>query len=115
MVWCNQLVMLLASLLRTITQTPFLTLHAQEGAQQHIIQHMQSVTQPHIATTVGLVSAGGPDGDASGDAYIPSSKTQLKKTADTCLQRQIGADSVVREGAALLVIRVPDKAGCSSE
>lgn len=53
MVWCNQLVTALASLLRSIAQPSTLMHMSKQASQQHIVQLMQAVAQPKIISLIG--------------------------------------------------------------
>lgn len=50
MVWCNELVVLLARLLQTIAQPSVLKLHSQAKAQQQILRQMEQAVQPSVAS-----------------------------------------------------------------
>ena len=52
MVWCNELVVLLARLLQTIAQTKVLKQHSQGAMQHQIMQQMRHATQPKIASAL---------------------------------------------------------------
>jgi hypothetical protein len=107
LVWCNQLVILIARMLQSITQPTILALHSQEGAQSAIVQHMRGVTQPNVATALGLALY-------SVEAPIPSSTAQLPRTADKCPSRKVDAGSVMKMGHKLQVIKVSSAVGCST-
>ncbi len=107
LVWCNQLVVLIARMLQSITQPTILALHSQEGAQSAIVQHMRVVTQPHVATALGLALY-------SVEAPIPSSTAHLPRAADKCPSRKVDAGSVVKMGHKLQVIKVSSAVGCST-
>ena len=104
MVWCNQLVVLLAGLLQSITQPYILGLHAQQGAQPLIIHHMQAATQPRLATFLGL-----------SPPAVHNITTLLRNRDGQCQGRAVGAGSVVTKGPMLQVIRLSSGAGCLSE
>lgn len=54
MVWCNELVVLLARLLQTIAQTKVLKQHSQRAVQRQIVQQMRHATQPKVASALRL-------------------------------------------------------------
>ncbi|DBA69939.1 TPA: GPI inositol deacylase [Trebouxia sp. C0005] len=107
LVWCNQLVSLIARLLQSITQPTILALHSQEGAQSAVVQHMRGVTQPNVATALGLALY-------SMEAPIPSSAAQLPRIANKCPSRNVDAGSIVNMGHKLQVIKVSSAVGCST-
>ncbi|KAL0021017.1 hypothetical protein WJX77_007158 [Trebouxia sp. C0004] len=107
LVWCNQLVILMAKMLQFITQPTILALHSQEGAHSAIVQHMRGVTQPNVATSLGLALY-------SVEAPIPNSTAQLPTAADRCPSRKVDAGSVVKMGHKLQVIKVSSAVGCST-
>ena len=98
---------LTARMLQFITQPTVLALHSSEGAQSASVQHIHGVTQPHVASALGLALY-------SVEAPLPSSTAQLPRAADKCPSRKVGAGRVVKLGHKLQVIRVSSAVGCST-
>ena len=101
MVWCNELVVLLAKLLQTLAQTDILQLHSQGVAQQYIVQQMQDATQPKLASALGWNQRNPHSSVLSG-----SDETQQQQPAPrVCPMQRSGMDSgkQVSDGQLLVI------------
>lgn len=101
MVWCNELVVLLANLLQTIAQTETLKLHNQGLAQQHIVQQMQDATQPKIASTLGWLQTSNRLSTLAANDNLQKQRS----AASTCSEQHSGIESgqQVTDGQLLVI------------
>lgn len=106
MVWCNQLVTALASLLRSIAQPSTLTHISKQASRQHIMQLMQAMAQPRIMSSIGhRPLQHWPETAASTQPKLVSTATK------GCKPKKI-MGSAVADGQMLDVIRVSDMKHC---
>lgn len=111
MVWCNQLVVALARLLRDIAQPSALPASPHnskdKGFQQRIIHQMQAMTQPRIVQLLQWdVSSKWAATDASRETG------QLNPAGKVCQTRQMSVDSMASEGQMLNIIQVSNSNDC---
>ena len=105
MVWCNQLVVLLASLLQSLTQPVLLALHSQGKAQPKVMQYMRAATQPNIAPTLHLINA----------TRNSAPDTQLSiATPRECELGKLGKQDSVMTGQSVMDIGPSSFINCSS-